>query len=180
MVKTKSSNQQNVGPYFWALARIALGFTLLWAFIDKLFGLGFATCRDQAGVVTTLCDQAWINGGSPTSGFLKFATKGPLASLYQSLAGNHIVDILFMAGLLLIGLALIFGIGMKIATVSGVLLMLMMWSSMLLPENNPLIDEHIIYSLVLLGLMATNSQQKWGLRSWWIKQPLVKRYSVLE
>ncbi len=167
--------------YLLAVARVALGFTFLWAFIDKLIGLGFATCRDaNTDVVTTLCAKAWINGGSPTTGFLKFATKGPLASFYQGLAGNTIVDILFMAGLGLIGFALIAGIGMRIATISGVLLMLMMWSSLLLPENNPIIDDHIIYSIVLLVLLAANSRQVWGLRNWWIKTSLVKKFPVLE
>jgi thiosulfate dehydrogenase [quinone] large subunit len=85
-----------------------------------------------------------------------------------------------MAGLLLIGVALVAGIGMRLAIISGVLLMIMMWSSMLLPENNPIIDEHIIYSIILLGLLASNKDQVWGLRNWWIKQPLVKRLPILE
>ncbi len=167
--------------YFLAVARIVLGLTFLWAFFDKLFGLGFATCRDiKTDTVTVLCEKAWVNGGSPTTGFLKFATRGPLADFYQGLAGNAFIDILFMGGLLFIGFALVVGIGMRIATVSGVLLMMMMWSSMILPENNPLLDEHVIYSVVLLALLAANSSQKWGLRSWWVRQPLVKRFPVLE
>ncbi len=164
-----------------ALARIALGLTFLWAFLDKLMGLGFATCRDaKTDAVTMFCEKAWVNGGSPTSGFLQFGTKGPLAGFYQSLAGNAVIDFLFMAGLLLIGVALIAGIAMRLATISGTLLLLMMWSSMLLPENNPIIDEHIIYSLVLLSLLASNSQQRLGLRSWWVRLPVVKRFPVME
>ena len=167
--------------YFWAAARITLGATFLWAFFDKLLGLGFATCRDaKTDAVNMFCEAAWINGGSPTTGFLRFAAKGPMESFYQSLAGNTFVDLLFMTGLLLIGIALIAGIGMKLATISGVLLLMMMWSSLLLPQNNPLIDEHIVYAIVLLGLLASNTRQKWGLRTWWIKQPLVKRFPILE
>lgn len=176
--------KQNVNDkslYFWAMARIALGLTFLWAFFDKLLGLGFATCRDaKTEVVTMLCDSAWVNGGSPTLGFLKFGTKGPLADFYQALAGNAFIDMLFMAGLLLIGFALLFGIGMRIATFSGVLLFIMMWTAAMLPENNPLLDDHIIYSIVLLGLLEANKQQVWGLRNWWVKQPLVKRLPILE
>ena len=180
-MKKSNRSSKDTTLVFWALARIALGFTFLWAFFDKLLGLGFATCRDEkTQVLTTMCEKAWINGGSPTTGFLKFAAKGPLASFYQSLAGNTLVDVLFMAGLLLIGFALIAGIGMRLATISGVLLMVMMWSALLLPENNPIIDEHIIYSIILLGLLAANNRQIWGLRNWWIKQPLVKRFSFLE
>ena len=35
--------------YALALARISLGLIFLWAFFDKLWGLGFATCRDPHG-----------------------------------------------------------------------------------------------------------------------------------
>ncbi len=174
-------NADDKSPYFWAVARIFLGLTFMWAFFDKLFGLGFATCRDvKTEAVSMFCEKAWVSGGSPTTGFLKFAAKGPLESFYHNLAGNMFIDVLFMAGLFLIGFALVFGIGMKLASVSGVLLMAMMWSALLLPENNPVIDEHVIYSVVLLGLLAANHQQKLGLRHWWVKQSLVKRFPVLE
>jgi thiosulfate dehydrogenase [quinone] large subunit len=166
--------------YAWGALRIGLGLTFFWAFVDKLFGLGFATCRDEAGTIAIACQKAVINGGSPTEGFLKFATGGPLADFYQSLAGNPFVDFLFMAGMCGIGFALLLGIGMRIATVSGVLLMLMMWSSMLLPENNPIIDEHIIYSFALVGLLLANNNQKLGYGALWAKTSLVKKFPILK
>lgn len=177
---TKRQKDSNVARV-WGLARIALGFTFLWAFFDKLLGLGFSTCRDgQTGEVVINCSKSWLWGGSPTSGFLQFGTDGPLAGFYQGLAGNIFIDWLFMMGLLGIGLALILGIGMRIAAVSGVLLMLMMWSAAFPPANNPLIDEHIIYALLLVGLLKVNSNQVFGLRHRWAATGLVKRYPVLE
>lgn len=176
-------NKSNIvsALYVWACLRISLGLIFVWAFIDKLFGLGFATCRDaKTDAVTVMCQSAWLEGGSPTMGFLKFGTKGPFADFYQSLAGNGFVDLLFMAGLLLIGVALIAGIGIKIATVTGSLLMLMMWTAVLPPKNHPVIDDHIVYILVLAGVYFANHDQKLGLRSWWIKQPVVKRLPILE
>ena len=101
-------------------------------------------------MVSVLCERAWLEGGSPTSGFLKFATDGPFAAFYQGLAGNTFIDWLFMLGLLGIGTALLLGIGMRIAVVSGVLLLMMMWSASIPPENNPVFDEHIVYSLALI------------------------------
>ena len=178
---TTKQSRSDKSPYAWAALRISLGAVFLWAFADKLLGLGFATCRDAGtNAVTTFCDKAWIGGGSPTSGFLEHATKGPFADFYQSLAGNGLVDVLFMAGLLLIGLALVSGAGVKIATAGGVVLMAMMWSAVLPPENNPVLDDHVVYALVLIGLNLSNGTQQWGLRGWWIKQSLVKRFSVLE
>jgi thiosulfate dehydrogenase (quinone) large subunit len=140
-----------------ALVRIALGFTFLWAFVDKLFGLGFATKPENA----------WLAGGSPTYGFLTFGTAGPLAPLYQGMAGHPLVDALFMFGLFGLGTALLLGIGMKIAAVGGPLLMLMMWSAHLSPPNNPLIDDHIVFALIIPVLALAGIGKTWGLGGWW-------------
>lgn len=140
-----------------AAVRIALGWTFLWPFLDKLFGLGFATARENA----------WLAGGSPTYGFLSFATAGPLAPLYQSLAGKPVIDALFMFGLFGLGTALLLGIGMRIAAVAGPLLMLLMWSAHLPPENNPLIDQHVVYGLLIPILAAADIGKVWGLGRWW-------------
>lgn len=136
------------------LTRISLGLTFLWAFIDKLIGLGFTTCRDEeTGAIITGCENAWLNGGSPTTGFLKFATQGPFADIFKALAGSAAVDWLFMAGLLGVGMALTLGVLTRIAIVSGVAMLLLMYLATLPPEHHPFIDEHIIYSLVLLTFL---------------------------
>lgn len=158
----------NKERYVWAALRIGIGWLFLWAFLDKLFGLGFATSPENA----------WIAGGSPASGFLEFAASGPLAPLFQSLAGNLVVDWLFMLGLLLVGLALLSGIGVNIAGYSGALMMLLLWLSRLPPENNPVLDEHIIYMIVLIGLARVKAGQWVGLGKWWSQ--LVKGYPFLQ
>ncbi len=56
--------------------RLVLGFTFLWPFLDKLFGLGYATPSARA----------WINGGTPAQGFMKNA-EGPFAELFKNMAG---------------------------------------------------------------------------------------------
>ncbi len=162
--------KEGSGKYIWASLRISMAFIFLWAFFDKLLGLGFATARESS----------WINGGSPTMGFLTYATKGPLSSIYQSLAGHLWVDILFMSGLLLIGLALLFGIGLRIAAYSGTLLFLLMWSAALFPANNPIIDDHIIYALVLLLFPYFQAGDTLGQGLWWKKQKFVKKNRFLE
>jgi len=154
--------------YIWAALRLGMGWLLLWSFLDKLFGLGFATAPGDA----------WIAGGSPTFGYLNFATSGPLSAFFQNLAGNVVVDWLFMLGLLLIGLALILGIGVKIAGYSGALLVFSLWLSHLPPENNPFLDEHIIYLIVLIGLARVKAGQWVGLGKWWSER--VKNYPFLE
>lgn len=178
--RKKAAVKPSKAAYVWALTRISLGFTFLWAFFDKLWGLGFATCRGEDGSVEYLCSRAWVEGGSPTTGFLKFGTEGsPFESVFQSMAGNAFWDWLFMIGLLGIGIALTFGIGMMIAGYTGALLMMLMYLAAFQPENNPIVDDHLVYALVIFGLYKANDDQVWGLGSWWAKQDLVKRYPFL-
>ena len=156
--------------YIWFFLRLGLGWILLWAFIDKLWGLGFATTPDKS----------WLAGVSPTTGFLKFATTGPFATFFHSLAGNIIVDWLFMLGLLLIGFSLILGIGLKVAGFAGAFLMLLMWLALLPPKNNPFLDEHLIYLLIFLGFAFRKPNHWLSLGKWWSKTSLVKKYRFLE
>jgi thiosulfate dehydrogenase [quinone] large subunit len=138
--------------YIWATLRILMGWLFFWGFLDKLLGLGFATPADGA----------WIRGGSPTTGFLNSAT-GPFGAIFHAMAGNPLVDVLFMAGLLLLGLALLTGVGVRIAGYGGTALVLMMWLSHLPPSSNPLIDQHIVYAVLLTGLATVRAGQWVGL-----------------
>lgn len=166
--------------YAWALLRIVLGYIFLWAFLDKLFGLGFSTCKDKlSGSVDIGCSQAWIHGGSPTAGFLGHATTGPLADFYHRLAGHAWVDWLFMLGLLVVGLGLFLGLWVRTAAFIGIIMLVVMWSSLLWPANSPGVDEHIIYALALFGIALVDENQVWGLRSWWLKTGLAKALPFL-
>lgn len=168
--------------YVWGATRILLGLVFLWAFVDKLIGLGFTTCRDAASnTVNIMCSSAWLEGGSPTTGFLKFATKGPFAEFFQSLAGNALLDWLFMLGLLGVGVALVLGIGVRLAGYSGALMLALMYvAGFIPPEHHPFVDEHIVYMVVLLGLVKVNKDQKLGFGKSWQKTNLVKDYPILE
>lgn len=156
--------------YLRGLLRISLAWVFLWAFLDKVFGLGF----------TTEASKSWLAGTSPTTGFLTFGTKGPLLELFQSMAGNIFVDWLFMMGLLLIGLALLLGIGIKIAAWTGSLLMLLLYLAAMPPEHNPIVDEHIIYIFTLLLLYKTQAGYPLGLGKWWSNTRLVQKYKFLQ
>lgn len=155
--------------YIWALLRFCLSWIFLWPFFDKLLGLG----------VSTSPQASWLNGGSPTTGFLKFGTKGPFAEIFQMLAGQAWVDWLFMIGLLLIGLSLLLGIGLRIASYAGALLLFMMWLATFPPLHNPFLDEHIIYALVLLVLPSVNAGDWLGLGKKWSEIKLVKKFPIL-
>lgn len=142
MKKILSSN------FILSVLRIAMGFIFLWAFLDKTFGLGLATTATNA----------WIRGGSPTTGFLAHAVSGPFAEFFQSLAGIAIIDWLFMLGLLFVGLTLIINRWVKWGSLVGIVMLVLMYLALLFPVNNPFIDDHIIYALVL-AYFATRSEK---------------------
>jgi thiosulfate dehydrogenase (quinone) large subunit len=161
---------------FLAIVRVVIGLEFLWAFLDKTFGLGYATPAARA----------WINGGSPTKAFLSRVAVGPFESTFHAWAGAAWADWLFMVGLLGIGIALILGIGLRAAAVSGTLMLLLMWAaewplarftsagepSM---STNPIVDYHIIYALVLIALALTYAGNTWGLGKLWARLPFVQR-----
>lgn len=149
--------------------RLAFAWEFLWAFFDKTFGWGFATTAERA----------WINGGSPTKGFLSNSAAGPFEGFYKGIAGDAWANWLFMAGLLGIGLALLFGVGLRIAAATGALLLVMMWSVALPPDTNPFLDTHLIEALVLILLAATYAGDRFGLGRWWANTTLVRRAPVL-
>lgn len=128
--------------------RIVMGFIFLWAFFDKVFGLGFSTAPDKA----------WIHGGSPTAGFLGNAVHGPFADIFHSLAGVAAVDWLFMLGLLFVGVTLILNKYVKWGCIAGSIMLALMYLALLFPTTNPVIDDHIVYILVL-ALIALKSER---------------------
>ena len=166
-----------------AVLRIAFGLTFLWAFLDKLLALGFATGRsvDDKGVETLdrFGPDAWINGNSPTEGFLAFGAKGPFESFYHSIAGAWWADWLFMLGLLGIGVALLSGVAMRIGTAAGALMYALMYAAVLPLENNPVVDDHLIGVIVMVVLALAYAGRTWGLGRWWESRDFVRKNPVL-
>ncbi|AZI58175.1 DoxX family membrane protein [Nakamurella antarctica] len=162
------------------LLRVSTGFIFLWAFLDKAFGLGYSATSAKA----------WINGGSPTNGFLKSVDVGPLQSTFHSIAGTWWADTLFMLGLLVVGVALILGIGLRLAAAVGILLMALMWIAEYpvarfnvagepTGSSNPLVDYHFLYAVALLVVAATNAGNMWGLGARWAKMSFVLKNAWL-
>jgi thiosulfate dehydrogenase [quinone] large subunit len=151
------------------VTRLALGWVFLWAFLDKTFGLGFGTPSENA----------WLDGGSPTTGYLS-SLDGTFADFFNGMAGSAWADWLFMLGLLGIGAALMLGIFMNIASGSAAVMLVLMWMASLPLENNPFLDDHLVYAAVgiLLALMGAG---RWlGLGATWEQLPFVRRTPILK
>ena len=180
---TSAESGEVRGGRFWGVLRLSIGWVFLWAFLDKLLALGFATGRNpETGVVDRFGDSAWINGGSPTDGFLEngLHTKAPFTDFYASLAGSPVIEWLYMLSMAGIGLALILGVATRLAAGAGILWMAMFYTaSAIWPENNPFMDDHVIYAIVLAGIAYVGAGRYLGLGRRWERLSLVKRYPVL-
>ena len=153
------------------LLRLSMGLVFLWAFCDKLLGLGFATTPEKS----------WLAGGSPTAGFLQFGVHGPFAGFYHGLASSGLVEWLFMLGLLFIGATLTLGIMVRLGALAGAALLALMYTAVAIPpENHPFIDDHFIYVLVMFLLMFSDSGKYFGLANHWSRSGMVQKYSWLK
>ena len=163
-----------LGFTFLSLTRISIGFIFLWAFFDKLLGLGFSTCRtvaeDGSYTIQTLCEKAWVNGGHVTEGYLVYGgnPNSPFNDFFVDLGAQRWTDWAFMLGLLGIGFALTFGVGTKLALVAGPLMLLFMYMTQMWPANNPILDDHIVQALAIIGIVLVElGHQSIGFGEWW-------------
>lgn len=153
-----------------AIARIVIGFFFMWPFLDKLFGLGYATPSGQG----------WLAGNSPAQGFIGRIDNfmAPILSMFN----NSFGDIFFMFALFGIGIAFILGAGLRIAGIGGSILVLLMWLSqlpfaatamvdgqMVRGATNPIIDDHWLEALILLICAFTYAGDTWGVGKLWAR-----------
>jgi thiosulfate dehydrogenase [quinone] large subunit len=75
--------------------------------------------------------------------------------------------------------ALMLGVATRLAAAAGSLLLILMWTAVLPPENNIFLDDHLVYALVLAVLALTNAGHTLGLGAMWDKLPIVRRNAIL-
>ncbi len=84
-----------------------------------------------------------------------------------------------MFGLLAVGLALILGIGRKIAAITGALMMVILWVASIPLVHNPFMDEHLIYALMLL-IVGFTKHHGIILVPQWNELGFVQKYPILQ
>ncbi|MEU4874515.1 hypothetical protein [Streptomyces sp. NPDC021608] len=177
---TAHSGTDTARAYAFASARVLMGFVFLWAFLDKTFGFGYAT---RSG-------KAWIDGASPTKGFLGSVAAGPMESTFHSWAGAGWADWLFMLGLLGIGLALTAGVALRPTALAGTVMMALMWMAEWPParhlsdgspsmSTNPFADYHLVYAVLMVVLAVVCAGDALGLGRLWARLPVVRDHQWL-
>jgi|SRR3989338_11287908 len=110
----------------------------------------------------------WTAGG-----FLSHL-EGPFGDLFSSLAGNTVIDYLNAYGLLLVGIALLLGVLVRWSAFWGIVLMVLYYLAGFPPENAFVVDQHIIYILVLIVLSGLGAGRSLGLDAALEKSGVVK------
>ncbi|MDT0308001.1 DoxX family membrane protein [Streptomyces sp. DSM 44917] len=163
------------GRRLLAVTRVLIGVIFLFGFLDKTFGLTYFTPRGEG----------WVDGGSPTRGYLGDVAAGPFQDTFNSWAGDAWADWSFMAGLLGVGLAVTFGFALRVAAVGGTVMMALMWAAVWPPDRtladgapsmsaNPLVEYHVIYAAVLIVVAYFGAGETWGLARAWRRLPVVR------
>ncbi len=127
-----------------------------------------------------------LNSGFTVAGFLS-STK-TFHGLFAPLTAPSIapaVTFLVAYGHLLIGLSLLIGLMTRISAIAGIGLMLLYWMAHLdFPfvsnPNNFLLDEHIVYALVLGLLIAAHAGHVWGVDGWLARRADVRHNRFMD
>ena len=162
-------DRRTAGEYALSVFRILVGWLFLWPFFDKVFGLGFQT-PDGSGAV---------DGGSPSS-FVIYVADGHFADFYVSIAGNAFVDFLFVTALLILGITLILGIASRLTTAGSILFFLVMYTLCIPPQDNPVIDYHIILCVGMVVVYCLGGFERLSLYGRWSELSLVRRFPILQ
>src|SRR3989344_6825691 len=128
--------------------------------------------------ITKVLDPAWTAAGyiKGAQNFTWFFSRLPDPAVLPA------VNFLNEWGLTLLGVSLILGVGVRLSSILGAVLMLMYYAALPFPYPNPhsyLVDEHIIYALVLAYFAVVRAGRVFGLESWCSDLPICARFPKL-
>jgi thiosulfate dehydrogenase (quinone) large subunit len=68
---------------------------------------------------------------------------------------------------------------MRVAAISGTVLLVLMWTASFVPDNDIFMDDHLIYAVVLLGLAVVGAGNTLGFGRRWTNTSLVRNHPWL-
>lgn len=129
--------------------------------------------------ITKILNPDWTSAG-----YLKNAKT--FTFFYHALLSPSvlpIIDFINEWGLLLLGISLIFGVFVRLSSILGAALMLLYYFPILdFPYPNTysfLIDEHIIYALVLILFATLRAGRIYGMENWCVNLPICLKFPKL-
>jgi len=142
------------------LLRISLGWLFFYAGITKVFNPEWSAA-------------GYLQGAKTFAGFYQWLLQPEILP---------IVNFLNEWGLTLLGVALILGVFVRLSSVLGAILMLMYYFPALeFPYigHSYIVDEHIIYVLILLLFANLRAGRVWGLENWCSNLPICSKFPKL-
>jgi thiosulfate dehydrogenase [quinone] large subunit len=112
--------------------------------------------------ITKVLDPGWSASGFLLHGI---ADANPFGGMWATIANEWLwlIDPLNAWGLTLVGLALIVGAAVRWSAFWGAVMMLFYWAASLPLSHAILIDDHVVYALLLFGLGALGAGRILGL-----------------
>ncbi len=146
---------------FLFLARIILGWMFFYAGISHVLNPNFSAA-------------GYLQGAKTFAGF------------YQWILSPGILPVVNFVnewGLTLLGVSLILGIGVRLSSILGAVLMLLYYFPILSfphPDaHSYIVDDHIIYASILLFFASVRAGRAWGLENWCANLPVCSRFPKL-
>jgi thiosulfate dehydrogenase [quinone] large subunit len=143
-----------------AVLRIALGWLFFYAGITKVLNPAWSA-------------KGYLLGAKTFSGFYAWLASDAVLP---------IVDFVNEWGLTLLGVSLILGVFVRLSSLLGALLMILYWLPVLdFPkvQHGFLVDEHVVYALVLLYFAAVRAGRTYGLEERCAKHPICAKHPKL-
>ena len=113
------------------------------------------------------------------TGFL-MGVEGPFKPFFASMVNSPIIDYLNAYGLLLIGVAVMFGLLVRFASLWGAVLMFLYWMADFPPEHGFIIDDHLILMWCFIVFATVDAGRTLGLDGWLESQGYVKKHPILK
>lgn len=160
-METRTLNAQNYSlglRFSLLLARIATGASFIGIGLRLFVGGGW----DAWNVVGVVLPTTY--------------PRGPIGNVLLNFWGNPAVIQLLIWALVLVGLALVFGLALRLASYGGMLIMLLMYLAVV-PPASAIISQQVIYLIVLMILAVGEAGTVMGFDSFLL--PLEEEYPVL-
>jgi thiosulfate dehydrogenase [quinone] large subunit len=143
------------------LLRISLGALFLYAGITKLMDPNWSA-------------QSYLVSAKTFSGLFQWFVQPQILPF---------IDFINEWGLTLLGVSLILGIGVRLSSILGAMLMALYYFPILefpmAGTHSYIVDDHVIYALILIYFASIRAGRVWGLEEWCSSLPICSRYPAL-